>query len=155
MPGVDPLVSSLPTFSGTPFFLGDEMHLIGRGISTLVYNLLNPQKNEKFKTCSIVNSANYTFQLSSDNKNIFGVIDSRVNNSRVDIPSAFEGTWSSSVGISRAVDYLDFLLYIVPTIMIPLIKNDHCKSVLMNLVDGCSIALQWRISAADIVKMRK
>ena len=154
MLGIDSLIGSLPTFTGTPFFLGDEMHLIGRGLGTLVYCLLHPQKNQKFYD-TIVGCKNYTFELITQDGKIFDSIDEKVNQSRVNIPSAFEGTWNSAVGISRAVDYIDFLLYVVPTIILPLVRSSQSRTALMNLVEGCSIALQWRISREDILKMKR
>lgn len=153
MLGVDPVISSLSTFTGTSFFLGDEMHLIGRGLGTLVYNLLDPKKNKKFREF-ITQDAQYTFGLNARDDTIIKKIDEKVKQSRVYIPSAFEGTWDGGVGIGRAVDYLDFLLYIVPTIVLPLVQNNETKCALMELVEGCSIALQWRISRRDITKMK-
>lgn len=153
MIGVDSLISSLPTFSGTAFFLGDEMHLIAKGISTLVFNLLDPVKNSKFM--KIGSTKTYTFTLKNSSVNSMDIILKKIYNTRVDIPSAFEGSWDSAVGFYRAVDYLDFLLYAVPTIVLPLVVDLGARNALMNLVNGCSISLQWNISESDISKMKK
>ncbi|KAL7324852.1 hypothetical protein PS15p_209987 [Mucor circinelloides] len=40
---VDPLFCHLDTFTGVEFFLDDEMHLLGQGLSKRVFNMLNPR----------------------------------------------------------------------------------------------------------------
>ncbi|KAG2195138.1 hypothetical protein INT47_007002 [Mucor saturninus] len=110
------------------------------GLGTLVYTLLDPKKNKKFREF-ITNDAHYIFGLNARDDTIIKMIDKKVKQNRVYIPSAFEGTWDGGVGIGRAVDYLDFLLYIVRTIVLPLVQNNETKCALMELVEGCSIAL--------------
>lgn len=154
MSGAPSLLTDIPTFDGVSFFLGDEMHLIGRGISALVYNLLNPKSCAKFK--SLDSTKKYTFELKFETKTqqeIMEMIGSLTKESRRYIPPAFEGNWEGIGGFSRAVDYVDFLLYVVPTIVLPLVKSRPAQMALMNLVNGCSIALQWSISPADVIKM--
>lgn len=154
MPGIPRLLSSMVTFKGVSFFLGDEMHLVCRGISALVYNLLDPKSNSKFYDIDPETSDKiYTFELLHSSPNIMTNIGKLVKKSRVNIPHTFEGSWDDIVGFYRAVDYLDFFLYVVPTIIVPLLKVDSTKSALMDLINGCMIALQWDISSSDINKM--
>lgn len=46
----------------------------------------------------------------------------------------------------RAVDWLDFLLYVVPTLVVPYLPSTSAKKALLALVKGCALALQWRLT---------
>lgn len=156
MPGIPRLISSIKTFTKTTFYLGDEMHCISRGIGALVYNLLNPRTNVKFKHINIGTDTSihsYTFELHHSSPDIMSNLGKLVDKSCVNIPPAFEGSWDGILGINRAVDYLDFLLYIVPTIIVPLLVSSPAKVALMDLINGCLIALQWDISRDDLTTM--
>lgn len=154
MGGVHSLISTLPTFLDPVFFLCDEFHLM-KNISKLCYDLISPNENQRFK---INDSTEYTFDLNHSygrSTLFFETIDTYVNNSRVTIPTSFDGNWEQAKGHNRAVDWLDFLLYIIPTLVIHQLKNREAKDALMNLVYGCSIALQWSISKSDVTKMNR
>ncbi|OAD74581.1 hypothetical protein PHYBLDRAFT_145014 [Phycomyces blakesleeanus NRRL 1555(-)] len=72
-------------------------------------------------------------------------IDKAICASRTDIPADFMGTWRSwkeSNGKRKAVDWTDFLLFVVPTIVIDHFVFDHIKAAVMNLVTACRIAQQ-------------
>ena len=153
MPGVPSLFTSLITFTGTSFFLGDEMHLICRGISQLVYRLIDPHSSKKFHSTD--NTKQYTFALISSDSANMGTFADLVEESLATIPPVFEGSWDDVVGFYRAVDYLDFLLYVVPTIILRWIKVKDTQKAPMNLINGCLIALQWDISEEDLYNMDK
>jgi hypothetical protein len=126
-----------------------------RNISRLCYDLISPLDNERFKS---LHGTEYSFELNSsypNPKKIFDAIDVYVNKSRETIPLSFEGSWQNVKGLSRAVDWQDFLLYIIPTLVIQHLKHKKTKDALMNLVYGCSIALQWSISKSDTNKMNR
>ncbi|OAD74867.1 hypothetical protein PHYBLDRAFT_167208 [Phycomyces blakesleeanus NRRL 1555(-)] len=55
-----------------------------------------------------------------------------------------------SNGKRKAVDWIDFLLFVVPTIVIDHFVFDRTKAAVMKLVTACRIAQQWRITAANI-----
>ncbi|KAG2191767.1 hypothetical protein INT47_010342 [Mucor saturninus] len=59
----------------------DPMHLIGRGLGTLVYTLLYPKKNKKFREF-VTNDAHYTFGLNARDDTIIKTIDKKVKQSR-------------------------------------------------------------------------
>lgn len=58
---------------------------------------------------------------------------------------------------ARAVDWIDFLLYIVPTLVYEQLESANCLDVahLMNLFIGCGIALSWDIDDDDIAEMER
>ena len=117
--------------------------------------MISPNDNSRFKGS---NSLDYSFDLnvsSGRSTRFFEKIDEYVNNSRKTVPTSFEGNWERTKGHNRAVDWLDFLLYILPTIVIQHLKHTEAKDALMNLVYGCSIALQWSISKSEVNKMNR
>jgi hypothetical protein len=153
MPGVSSLFTTLSTFTGTPFFLCDEMHLIGRGISILCFNLISPQNNEKFKS----SSDEYTFDFQDVFRRAKPMekISDHINMSRINIPTSFQGSWDGLQGFNRAVDWLDYLLYAIPTLVVPRLKHQRSKKAIMDLVNGCAIALQWNITQTDLENMNR
>ena len=83
------------------------------------------------------------------------MIDKYVNLSRVNIPTTFEGAWDCVKGRSRHVNWQDFLLYIIPTVVLQHLQHHNTKEALMNLINGCAIALQWSLSQSDVNKMNR
>ncbi|OAD67250.1 C2H2-type zinc finger transcription factor [Phycomyces blakesleeanus NRRL 1555(-)] len=68
-----------------------------------------------------------------------------ITSSRPYIPVSFQGSFDnvfSKIDGTRAVDWLDFLLYIVPTLVIPFLSNRAVKTAVLSLVKGCALALQ-------------
>ena len=60
----------------------------------------------------------------------------------------------------RSVDWVCFLLFVVPTMVCDMLEAqlgaEQAKAVvdaLVSLVTGCAIALSWKISEEDLVKM--
>ncbi|KAG2217956.1 hypothetical protein INT45_001390 [Circinella minor] len=49
---------------------------------------------------------------------------------------------------SRAVDFIDFLVFVLPTVVYEQLEQNGCPVLepLMSLVNGCSLALQWEIT---------
>ena len=70
-------------------------------------------------------------------------------------PAAFDYSFDSRTGYYRAVDWQQFLLYIVPNMVIPNLKHEETRVALMTLVNAVSIALQKSISTQDIVNTRR
>ncbi|OAD66223.1 hypothetical protein PHYBLDRAFT_175516 [Phycomyces blakesleeanus NRRL 1555(-)] len=68
------------------------------------------------------------------------------------ITSSFDNIFSKIDG-TRAVDWLDFLLYIVPTLVVPFLPNRAVKTVVLSLVKGCALALQWTLTSELLDKM--
>ena len=63
----------------------------------------------------------------------------------------------------RSVDWVCFLLFVVPTMVCDMLELqledvEQAKAVvdaLVSLVTGCAIALSWKISEDDLVKMER
>ncbi|CAO3618584.1 unnamed protein product [Mucor hiemalis] len=146
---------TLPSFCGTFFHPLEEMHMLGHGIGKLIYRLLvkTNQGNEHLYFHNDKSAKHYPFTI--DKKQLLAAGKS-IDASRAHIPVSFQGSWDNIInkldGV-RAVDYLDFLLFVVPTLLVPLLQKNKTRTAVMNLVQGCSIALQWELTEDSIVQM--
>ncbi|OBZ80313.1 hypothetical protein A0J61_11638, partial [Choanephora cucurbitarum] len=154
LPGLPRLFTDLPAFSIAFFFFGDELHLLGHGMGHLVYNLLHFKSMEKFETHE---STRYSFAVSApfNQRSFIDQLGAWIIGSKPTCPAAFDYSFDNRTGYYRAVDWQQFLLYIVPTVVIPNLECEESKVALMNLVIAISIALQKSISTQDIVNMRR
>ena len=152
MPGAPSLFTSLSTFSDSFFFFGDELHMLGHGIGHLVHKLLDNSTCDHYKP---LHSTQYSFDFAShmSQKVFMGKLGTWINQSKATTTSVFEYSFDSRKGYYRALDWQQFLLYIVPTMVIPNLKHVEARIGLMNLVDACSIALQKEITSQEIDKM--
>ncbi|KAG0177303.1 hypothetical protein DFQ28_004336, partial [Apophysomyces sp. BC1034] len=137
---------TLASFTGVPFFGLDEMHLLGHGLGRMLWSFLVNEK-EKFGS----QSDDYPFSLKK------GItlrnIGETVEKARQTIPTSFQGKWSNTAtntGHYRAVDWLDFLLYAVPTIVAENLVHDDTRTAIRNLVIACQISLQWECTDKEI-----
>ena len=63
----------------------------------------------------------------------------------------------------RSVDWICFLLFVVPTMVCDMLELqlgvEQAKAVVdalvVSLVTGCAIALSWKISEDDLIKMER
>jgi hypothetical protein len=68
----------------------------------------------------------------------------------------FNGKWDNLMARrgGRAVDYMDFLLYVVPTLLIPRMNSDRIaqptKTIMNNLIIACHLSTRWDITHEDI-----
>ncbi|OAD74354.1 hypothetical protein PHYBLDRAFT_167768 [Phycomyces blakesleeanus NRRL 1555(-)] len=72
------------------------------------------------------------------------------------IPVSFQGSFDnvfSKIDGTHAVDWLDFLLYIVYTLVVPFLPNRAVKTAVLSLVKGCALALQWMLTLELLNKM--
>ena len=150
MEGVSELLTSLPTFMGTFSFFGDELHMIGHGLGHLVYNLLDPKANGRFKVKS---SLEYSFDF--DQPGYFQDLIDWIAFSKPTNPTAFNFSFQLKKGSLRAVDWQFFLLHIVPTMIIPYLKYPSAKKALISLVNACSISLQRSITEGELQDMKR
>lgn len=151
-----PSITSLLTFNGSMFYSLDEMHLLSEGLSKQINNFMHYQHNSKYIPESCLD-INYTFAYKDDVRvaTINGIINKKITNSAKFIPTSFQGSWNEINGYYRAVDWLDYLLYIVPTIVFPYLKHQNTKDNLMELINGCTIALQWSLTSVQVNRMNK
>ena len=58
-------------------------------------------------------------------------------------------------GGNRGVDWIDFLLYMIPTYFIPALTLEEAKMPLLFLTKACAVALKWKITEDDLTMMKK
>lgn len=143
----------MDTFSGSSFFGLDEMHLIARGIGHQIYELITVGLDLRNNTHYFyVNNRGkkthegYPFYISKNNLKKIGA---SISESRQFVPTSFQGSFDNVINKTegtRAVDWLDFLLYIVPTLVVPHLPNRTVRKAVLSLVKGCTIALQWALT---------
>ncbi|SAM04410.1 hypothetical protein [Absidia glauca] len=78
--------------------------------------------------------------------------------SRPDIPlSFFNGNWDNieKHQAARAVDWMDFLLFVVPTLIIPSLHYPEAREKLKNLIISIHLCLRWELSTSDILFIQK
>lgn len=88
----------------------------------------------------------YPFFISR--RNLVSIGES-IARSRKYIPTSFQGSFDNIMAKTegtRAVDWLDFLLYIVPTLVVPYLPNRTVQKAVLSLVKGCALALQWDLT---------
>jgi hypothetical protein len=77
--------------------------------------------------------------------------------SKYTIPASYEGRWdgiTKSIISCRGIDFLDWMLYAVPTIIVPMFKErPETQQAIMKLVEGITIAMEWHITSAMIHRM--
>ncbi|EIE92392.1 hypothetical protein RO3G_17263 [Rhizopus delemar RA 99-880] len=136
---VPELLTSLSTFCGVEFFGIDEMHLIGRGIGHLIFNILNASCNESY---IIESGSSYSFRLKNPLRRTNGmaIVQNQVEVCASKVPPIFEGSFHVSFGRYRAVDWQNFLCVIVPNIILPYLVEYEAKKALMCLING----LMWK-----------
>ncbi|OAD71059.1 hypothetical protein PHYBLDRAFT_148277 [Phycomyces blakesleeanus NRRL 1555(-)] len=66
--------------------------------------------------------------------------------------SSFDNVFSK-IDDTRAVDWLDFLLYIALLFVVPFLPNRAVKTAVLSLVKGCALALQWTLTLELLDKM--
>ncbi|KAI8967320.1 hypothetical protein BDB01DRAFT_734017 [Pilobolus umbonatus] len=150
------IFSQLPSFSGGPFFGLDEMHLIGGGISKLILEMITVDNETNSRTRSKFFYIDQDGDKISDNYPFFISRSDLVKIAT--IPVSFQGGWENIINKSagvRMVDYVDFLLYAVPTIVCPFIRDRATCKALIALSTACSLALQWNITEQMIQQMEK
>ncbi|KAG1577616.1 hypothetical protein G6F47_013048 [Rhizopus delemar] len=151
---VPELLTSLSTFCGVEFFGIDEMHLIGRGIGHLIFNILNASCNESY---IIESGSSYSFRLKNPLRRTNGmaIVQRQMEVCASKVPQIFEGSFHASFGRYRAVDWQNFLCVIVPNIILPYLVEYEAKKALMCLINGCNLALRRTLKEEDVKKMER
>ncbi|OAD68465.1 hypothetical protein PHYBLDRAFT_173457 [Phycomyces blakesleeanus NRRL 1555(-)] len=152
------IYTQLSTFSGSLFFGLDELHLIARGIGKLVYDLITITltKKTKFYYTHPDNTLNITEHPFHIPRADLVTIGNCITSSRKYIPTSFQGSFDNvfaKINGTHAVDWLDFLLYLVPTLVMPYLLNRAVKTALLSLVKGCTLALQWTLTSELLDEM--
>lgn len=131
------------------------MHLYSN-IAKEVFSMLSPKYNLHFKYCG--KETDYPFELSN---NSFTAIKKSMEGSRQLIPaSCFKGSWlamepNNVKALYRSAEWLDWLLYCVPTLIVSQFDDTVVIDGFLNLVRGISLSLQFRITEDDIKQIDK
>jgi hypothetical protein len=132
----------------------DELHLIARGIGKQIYDMITVS-NVSANQGSLYyytnedgsrNTQDYPFFISKSDLKIIG---ESIVKSRKYIPTSFQGSFDNVIEKTegtRHIDWLDFFLYSVPTVVVPYLADVSTKKAVMSLVKGCSLALQWELT---------
>ncbi|OAD80872.1 hypothetical protein PHYBLDRAFT_138425 [Phycomyces blakesleeanus NRRL 1555(-)] len=152
------IYTQLSTFSGSSFFALDELHLIARGIGKLMYDLITVTltKETKFYYThpdNTLNTTEYPFHIPRTD---LVTIGNCITSLQKYIPTSFQGSFDNifaNIDGTRIVDWLDFLLYLVPTLVMPYLPNRAVKTALLSLVKGCALALQWTLTSELLDEM--
>ncbi|SAL96241.1 hypothetical protein, partial, partial [Absidia glauca] len=152
-------VASLNTFSGPHFFGLDEMHMIGHGLAKMLFTLFQPVKKNDMSNDRDKRRYNTTFDypFSLDDLEIKSVGNDMLL-SRPNIPlSFFHGNWDNieKHQSARAVDWMDFLLFVVPTLVIPSVHLSIAREKLNNLIISVHLCLSWELSPSDILFIKE
>ncbi|KAJ1912845.1 hypothetical protein H4219_005447, partial [Mycoemilia scoparia] len=136
--------TDLTLFSGPQFFGLEELHLFGHGVARTLWKIFKGE----FGNTNRMRLAN----------NQISIISKSMKKSRAQIPTTFYGIEKDieiHSGYFRGVDWLDFLIYIVPSLVLEFLSDDLDKRAIAHLVKGCSLALKWEISKPEIEEMEK
>ena len=67
----------------------------------------------------------------------------------------FQGSWSSiNRGFYNEIDWLDTFLYVLSSMVLWRLEDGAAKKALMDLINGCALALQWSTEARDVRKIK-
>ncbi|OAD67631.1 hypothetical protein PHYBLDRAFT_173962 [Phycomyces blakesleeanus NRRL 1555(-)] len=135
--GQSPL-ATLKVFSGPLFFALDEMHGLCHGISKQIWGLASGT----YRT-------DHCFALSSGIQKEIGTAMYKTRNT---IPTSFHGDWRDvykNPGSFKAVDWADFLLFVVPMLVAERIGDATARNALLGLVQACNLLMSWELSAEE------
>ncbi|OAD66231.1 hypothetical protein PHYBLDRAFT_152803 [Phycomyces blakesleeanus NRRL 1555(-)] len=119
--GQSPL-ATLKVFSGPLFFALDEMHGLCHGISKQIWGLV-----------SGTYGTDHCFALSSGVRKEIGTAMDVYKN-----PGSF-----------KAVDWADFLLFVIPMLVAEHIGDATAQNALLGLVQACNLLMSWELSAEE------
>lgn len=150
------MFGDLPTFLGPSFHGLDEMHLF-TNVAKLIFDMLSPLQNSNFKFKG--NEAEYPFLF---NHSKYGpLIKLSTDISRKTIPPDFHGSFNGvdlskkTRGQYRSVDWLDWLRYILPTLVTPRLYDKEAAEALNSLAYAITIAMQWNITESQVKMIEK
>ncbi|CEP17058.1 hypothetical protein [Parasitella parasitica] len=130
----------------------EELPLLCRGVSSQFLQLLTVDlstSNTKFfhkYEDGAFEVGEYPFYIP---KQVLKEIGKQIEKTRPFIPVSFDGAFQDivqKVRGTRAIDYLDIALYIVPTLFVPEMTNTQAANANIKLTRGFSLSLQWEFT---------
>lgn len=150
------MFGDLPSFLGPSFHGLDEMHLF-TNVAKLLFDMISPVTNKKFK----YNGKESTYPFLFNHSKHGPLIKASVNSSRSSIPPNFHGSFhgvdmsQGTRGQYRSVDWLDWLRYILPNLITPVLNDRRAAEALDSLVYAITLAMQWKITEKQIKIIEK
>jgi hypothetical protein len=149
--------SILPTFHNIYFWNWDELHGIALGVCKQLYLMLttriNNDKTVYHHKAHIMNPlprtqlTSYTFDLTRPQLN---EIARCMKKSKNLIPASYEGKWedvTTSIVSMRAIDYLDWVLFCLSSIIIPFFEDrPETAKMLMKFVRAITLMMEWHLT---------
>lgn len=119
-------------------------------VSKLCFDMISPRNNSRFKF--VGNEDMYPFGLDSSD---FNRIKISMDDSRSSIPADFSGSFNGMNldnvrSIYRSVDWIAWLVYIVPTLVAPMFRTRAAVHAFIALSRGIQLSLQWSISESNV-----
>ena len=166
------MFASLPTFTHSTFFSLEELHLIGQGVAKHVHELITVSLNvrgnsaiglkysptdEEVAERGLVSAECWPFTFDIPKARLFE-LGKLIEVSRATIPTTFDSNWENPIensGGIRGVDWIDFLLYMIPTVFVPALTNNSAKKPLLLLSKACALALKWTITQDELLAIKE
>ncbi|OAD68567.1 hypothetical protein PHYBLDRAFT_172988 [Phycomyces blakesleeanus NRRL 1555(-)] len=123
--------------------LNDEMHGLCHGIGKQVWGLVRGKYGIKHPLC---------LSLATQRE-----IGAAMVAAKSTIPTSLHGAWrdvTKNAGFFRAVDWADFLLFVVPTLVAERVQDLVARNTLLGLVQTCNLLMSWELSAEDQTSIR-
>ncbi|OAD75946.1 hypothetical protein PHYBLDRAFT_142929 [Phycomyces blakesleeanus NRRL 1555(-)] len=136
--------SSLASFTGPLFFTLDKMHGLCHEIGKQIWRLIGGKYGIKHSLFLPVN--------------VLKEISVAMAATRKTIPTSFHGSWrniSKYSGYFKAVDWADFLLFIVPTLVAKCVRDTTSRETLLGLVQACNLLMSWELSAKEQISIKR
>jgi hypothetical protein len=131
------------------------MHLIGYGLGKMLFAMFQPIRKNSYATTKDKRKhlATPGFPFYLDGCDLAKVGEAMAL-SKPDIPVGhFDGNWDDIVKYpnARAVDWMNFLLFVVPTLISPSLYYSYTREIVNNLLIAMHLCLSWKVDQEDIV----
>ena len=113
--------------------------------------MISGRYNQQYKVFG--NEAQYPFELSSAQAECLKV---GMEKSRVLIPAgAFQGSFkpvnpANVKSLYRSVDWIDWFIYVVPTLVASLFVDETIQKAILALTRACGLSLQWVVTKKEV-----
>lgn len=124
-------------------------------VSKLCFDMLSPKLNTRFKFDG--NEDTYPFALeTADFTRIKTAMDDSLRAIPADFSGSFAGVNLDNVrSIYRSVDWIAWLVHVIPTIVAPLFHAREATTGFIALSRGIQLSLQWSISESEVKEIER
>ncbi|KAL0582431.1 hypothetical protein ABG067_007716, partial [Albugo candida] len=160
-------LADLPSFKSMAQSGLDDLHFINRGITPILFDAFTTTKYynknltgnkadfDRLPLGVPLHHYIYPFTLKLENKysDVKTFINKEISEARKYVPPYMSGSYLEVSSGTRACDWEDVLLRVLPSTIIPLVVCREARIALESLIVACSIALQWFITEEQLDKM--